>query len=208
MAPVITSRAEARIPPLRRQTGHCLLCRFLYDPEYEEDRKLHRKRHAAMVAVRFPRPDPRLAAFGGGDVRVDRDSPRWLNNLVYDRARALAQDEGYDFPPWTKDTPPEDDYRYRDDTHAWLLIEEGSIPVGVTTFTWMKWQNIPPCWVMNIAWVANEWRRKGVMTRRWDGWRTAYGDFHLDRPLSVAMEAFARKIGHRGPQPYASGDAA
>jgi hypothetical protein len=48
---------------------------------------------------------------------------------------------------------------------------------------------------MNFAWVADQWRRRGVMTRRWPQWRKTYGDFTLERPLSAPMKAFVAKAG-------------
>ena len=47
---------------------------------------------------------------------------------------------------------------------------------------------------MDLAWVSDKWRRKGVMTRRWLGWRKSYGDFTLSPPWSSTMRAFVIKM--------------
>jgi hypothetical protein len=40
-----------------------------------------------------PKPEPYLAAFPAGDIRVDPTSEHFLNLLVYERAWALCHDE-------------------------------------------------------------------------------------------------------------------
>jgi hypothetical protein len=49
-------------------------------------------------------------------------------------------------------------------------------------------------WVMMFAWISDEWRRQGVTTRRWLGWRKTDGDFTLSSPLSSAMRGFVGKM--------------
>jgi hypothetical protein len=56
---------------------------------------------------------------------------------------------------------------YERDLHALVLVENGTIPVGAVSFSWINWSNCEPGWRMNFAWVADEWRRRGVMSRRW-----------------------------------------
>jgi hypothetical protein len=137
-----------------------------------------------------PRPEPRLAAFGG-DVRVDANSPKWLQRIVYWCACRLQRDEGYDFPQWGEDGPRPMWAKERD-MHALVLVENGSIAVGAVAFLRT---DLPWCgWLMDFAWVADEWRRKGVMTRRWLSWRKIYGDFTLPSPLSSAMSSFVAKM--------------
>ena len=67
------------------------------------------------------------------------------------------------------------------------------MPVGVVGFTFIKWSDAPPGWHMFMAWVADGWRRQGVMSRRWPGWCQMYGDFTLEQP-NEAMRALLRKM--------------
>jgi hypothetical protein len=53
-----------------------------------------------------------------------------------------------------------------------------------------------PGWHLLFIWVSPEWRRKGVLSRRWPKWRETYGDFTVERPISAAMVAFLTKHEH------------
>jgi len=195
----ITDASSARIPSLRRQFewgGTCRICGFSYCPDLPDNRRQHCRFHAEFIRPRVPRPDLRLT--DAGDIRVDAQSPVWLHKLIYERARALRHDEGYDFAQWHSiEAPtPHDNER---GIHALLLVENSNIPVGVVSFSWVDWQNPgepAPGWHMCMAWVADSWRRRGVMTHRWPNWRETYGDFTLERPLSTAMRALIIKVGH------------
>jgi hypothetical protein len=126
-------------------------------------------------------------------VRVDVASPQWLQRIVYHCALALKRDEHCDFPQWRKDRPPKG-AAYERDLHALVLVEDRVIPVGAVGFSWINWSDCEPGWHMNFAWVADSWRRQGVLTRRWPQWRKTYGGFTLERPLSRAMRAFVAKV--------------
>jgi hypothetical protein len=133
-----------------------------------------------------------LAAFGG-DVRVDASSPKWLQRIVHRCAVELQRDEGCDFPQWGEDGPPRM-WADERDLHALVLVESGSIAVGAVAFLRADWPDCEAGWLMMFAWIADEWRRRGVMSRRWPGWRKTYGDFTLSSPLSTGMRAFVGKM--------------
>jgi hypothetical protein len=148
--------------------------------------------HAPYRCQHRPRREPRLAAFGG-DVRVDATSPGWLQRIVYWCAVELQLDEGFDFPQWSEDGPPWMWANERD-MHALVLVESGSIAVGAVAFLQTDWPYCEPGWLMMFAWISGEWRRRGVMTRRWLSWRKTYGNFTLSSPLSSEMRAFVGKM--------------
>ena len=138
-----------RIPSLRQQIadhGRCPICGFHYVPEIPENRKLHRQIHAETVRPLLCKPDPRLESLASaGDIRVDILSPKWLHRLVYDRVRALAHEDHYSVQ-WEQDGIPWERDRLRPKPpHAFLLIEQGNIPVGVAAFEKGQfWTNIAP----------------------------------------------------------------
>jgi hypothetical protein len=101
------------------------------------------------------RPEPRLAAFGG-DVRVDANSPKWLQRIVYQCAVGLQRDEGFDLPQWAADGPPDGVWANTRDMHALVLVENGSIAVGVVTFLRTDWPWCEAGWLMDFAWVATK----------------------------------------------------
>jgi hypothetical protein len=80
------------------------------------------------------------------------------------------------------------------DMRALVLVESGPIAVGAVAFLRADWPYCESGWLMMFAWISDEWRRKGVLTRRWLSWRKIYGDFTLSSPLSRAMRAFVVKM--------------
>jgi zinc-finger of acetyl-transferase ESCO len=82
-------------------TQTCPVCRFMYVPYLAEDRRLHRGRHAEWARPRQPEPDPRFADYV--DVIVDKRSPKWMHQLVYERAAALSRDEQRSHVQWRRD---------------------------------------------------------------------------------------------------------
>jgi hypothetical protein len=180
-------------------TVWCPVCGFSYIQGLPGEARRHAAYHRHYLHPVKPKPNPRLAAYDG-DVRVDGASPRWLNRLVYTRAHALQRDIGLDFPQWRWDGPPKP-AGYERDLHAWLLVEDKTTPVGVVGFTFIKgWKDdaLPPGWHLFMAWVADAWRRKGVMSRRWAGWRQIYGDFTVEQP-NRQMRALMRKMAGDAP---------
>ena len=48
---------------------------------------------------------------------------------------------------------------------------------------------------MDWAWLAPKYRRSGLMQRNWPRFVQLYGDFHLEYPLSEAMQSFVLSHG-------------
>jgi hypothetical protein len=127
-----------------------------------------------------------------------------IDDEFTDKARALLQEgrghcrhnPGFAAPQWNKDRPSWMGADQRD-LHALVLVEDKSTPVGAEAFSQIIWEDRALGWRMMFASIDDEWRRKGVMTRRWPGWRKAYGDFTLEEPLSRAMKAFVGKMAIR-----------
>jgi hypothetical protein len=144
-------------------TVFCPVCNYGYVRGLPGEARLHAAFHARYMRPRKPKPEPRLAAYGG-DVRVDYRSPVWLHRRVYQCALGLKRDEHYDFPQWGERDAPENS-RHERNHHAWLLVEDLT-PVGAVGFLDANWADIGWHPTMFFAWVADAWRRKGVMSRR------------------------------------------
>jgi hypothetical protein len=67
--------------------------------------------------------------------------------------------------------------------------------VGACAFRWREYRDYPSCWAMQWVWIAPKVRRRGILSRRWGAFRTRFGKFVLEPPLSKAMQAFAAKHG-------------
>ena len=49
---------------------------------------------------------------------------------------------------------------------------------------------------MLMAWMAEPWRRHGVLSRRWERWRETYGDFSIETPISRGVANFLAQRGY------------
>jgi hypothetical protein len=165
------------------------------------DRAEHRRFHRQVASTLPPQPDELISALNLGtnaDLTVERASPGWMQAMVYERARRLQREEHYDFVQWSADGPNwERSSEFPTPPHAILLIEQGNIAVGIAGFqTGQFWSNICLGWHMLFVWVAPEWRRQGILSRRWPAWRAAYGEFTVETPISSGMASFLAKVNH------------
>lgn len=195
----MTRKQLAALWRIPRLISHaCPFCSIENIRGNDESQYAHRHWHRKTAFTLPPRPDKRIAALNlHADLRVSHDGPRWMHQMVYERNRRLALEQESRIQ-WSNDgshwqwskhrpTPP----------HAILMIERDDIAVGVVAFSnGQQWSNVPPGWLMMFAWVAPEWRRQGVLSRRWDAWRAQYDDFIPCPPLSEEMKAFCTKRGH------------
>lgn len=172
----------------------CDFCGLMWVKGLREDELFHRREHAKMLAVLEPKPhkrflrdldessDPELVrAFG----------PRWRHTEMYKRALRFKREFHYDFTQWSEyeDDPKAHGFLFADDVG---VFGRGAI-VGACAFRWREWTDHPAGWAMQWIWIAPKVRRHGILTRRWPRFRDQFGDFHLEQPLSEAMQAFADK---------------
>ena len=99
---------------------------------------------------------------------------------------------GYDVPPYTA----HEDGDGRD--RIFLLTQEkdweSEYAVGAIVFRWRSYRNAPEQLVLSWVWIHPFLRRQGILTAYWDIFRKHYGDFHVEPPLSKAMESFLKKV--------------
>lgn len=50
-------------------------------------------------------------------------------------------------------------------------------------------------WALHWIWFAPKYRRMGLLLARWADFLESYGNFHIERPVSDAMQSFLRKHG-------------
>ena len=63
-----------------------------------------------------------------------------------------------------------------------------------------RWREVedrsePGCWGLDWVWVCPPGRRSGVLSRVWPMLRERFGDFHVEGPVSDAMQAFLTRRG-------------
>jgi hypothetical protein len=126
---------------------------------------------------------------------VDRDSARWLNKAVYERARLFRREFHFDFVQRLEQGPRQGP----DKSRAFLFVDDRSVIAGAYAFQWLVYTDAPSGWTGDWVWLAPRFRRRGILTKAWPYFTELFGGFHLERPLSRAMAAFVTKIGHRKP---------
>jgi hypothetical protein len=163
------------------------------------DSAMHRREHKKRLAGLQPSPDPRFLEALANDAEPELmtiASPKWGHHEIYLRAATFRREFHYDFVQWAgphmvDDDPTGQGFLFNDDTG---VFGHGAI-VGACAFRWREYRNHPPLWAMQWIWIAPKARRHGILSRRWDGFRTRFGKFAIEPSLSDAMEAFAAKHG-------------
>jgi hypothetical protein len=136
--------------------------------------------------IRLPRV-PADLVWGRNLTRVTWRSPLPLRRAVWECARHFCRELRYDFPQYG--------YRGRDsdrDHVAYLWTDPGWIPAHVVGAACFRLRERG--YALQWAWLHPFFRRRGLLTAAWPAFRTEFGDFAVERPLSEAMQAFLRKI--------------
>jgi hypothetical protein len=169
-----------------------------YVAELVDDRRQHRARHAKVMRVLQPRSTKRFSNRVEAESRAARviaESPFWLQQELYERARLFQREFQYDFPQWSPhgDEPFDaNGFLFDDDTET---FGRGAI-AGGCVFRWRDFGDASPRWTLDWIWITPALRRKGVLSRRWGWFVSKFGTFHIMGPVSDAMTAFAKKNGH------------
>lgn len=115
------------------------------------------------------------------------DSPRHERQRVERFARYFRREFGYDFVQFSA-CETDDDYV------AFLFTERDvfgtPVPFGATCFRWRRWNDAPDGWAMQWIWMHPYYLAQGHLTEAWPLFRGLFGDFHVESPLSRAMEGF------------------
>jgi hypothetical protein len=122
-----------------------------------------------------------------GLVSVARDSRRWLNKVVYERARLFRRGSDTISSGGTRMG------RKKGPERAHFLVYDRAVIAAACAFHWVV-HTYAPHTVDEPVWLW--W---GILTKAWSFFADRFGDFYLERPLSDAMAMFAAKIGHREP---------
>lgn len=80
---------------------------------------------------------------------------------------------------------------------AYLFINEPNhyprVWTGACCFRWRNLKDAEPRWGMQWMWLHPYYRGQGILTRAWDKFHEAYGNFLCEPPFSAAMQAFLLK---------------
>ena len=141
-----------------------------------------------------PTPMPEMLAEldgkGSGAELVTWDSPQWKHNEMYNRALAFKREFHYDFTQWKSREGHEDL-----DVHGYLFTGTKGEIVGAAAFRNRAEGTDDSKWALQWIWFCPRERRKGHLVSRWANFRTLFGDFIVESPVSEAMQGFLKKQG-------------
>lgn len=75
-----------------------------------------------------------------------------------------------------------------------FLWEARSVVVGACSFRWVEWEDADASYTMDWVWFHPYERRQGNLSSAWLYFRRRFGRFHVEQPLSDAMEAFLARV--------------
>lgn len=113
---------------------------------------------------------------------------------LYDRfGLYMSREMHYDFPlAWNNEEDEE--------TKAYFLLHDGGwdytsvLPIGIAVFSKAPYTNVDPNqWFLMFVWVHPFMRGQGALARVWSHFKQEFGDFELQRPISIGMKAFLER---------------
>ena len=142
---------------------------------------------------------PKLTTLESSDIPtlVTKSSPWTHRKAVEKLARCFRRELKFDFVPFlakygqSADDPTYEAYLFHE-TQFNLLYEDRDTEIvcgGAACFV-----NRNEGWVLKWVWFHPYFRGRGLLWKSWTNFRSRYGDFEIERPLSPAMEKFLRKI--------------
>lgn len=129
-------------------------------------------------------------------ILVTRSSSLKARKAVERVAVYFRREFEYDFVQFSA-LEKDDDYR----AYLWTpgslrrYLGEEAVVVGACCFRWRQWENAPHGWALQWVWFHPYARRQGYLSDAWANFRSLYGQFFIEPPLSQAMEAFLLKHG-------------
>lgn len=184
-------------PPEVQELVRCEYCGYEYMTNNTAEARIHAEVHGRYQKLYDPAPDQRFADHRASHVsgegeRVDPESPVWMHGEVYERAAEFRREFSYDFVQWPGSWMKPADEGW--EGHLFALGEEGTV-AGACAFMQSAPDKENPGWALQWIWVAPKYRRSGLLEARWPEFLTLYGDFHIEHPISPAMQEFVRKNG-------------
>ncbi|WP_212785644.1 hypothetical protein [Ferrigenium kumadai] len=65
--------------------------------------------------------------------------------------------------------------------------------IGACGFRWYEWSDAPASWSLQWVWFHPYFRGRGHLSKAWPHFIAKYGEFHVQYPVSAAMEKFLEK---------------
>jgi hypothetical protein len=181
-------------PPRPRESVTCAYCGCEYIKGDREESIAHLSYHAKVKRVVDPRPLRRFLEAREVDTEAEWVTPSsltWKHREMYRRARQFKREMGFDFVMWGKSTVKDTD----PNVHGFLFPDDSGICPDGTIVGACAFRRREDHWGLQWMWLAPKVRRQGILARRWPMFLERFGDFVVEIPLSVAMQAFVRRYG-------------
>jgi hypothetical protein len=177
-------------PPPKKEL--CKICGYEWYRGDPDSSALHRRVHKKRLAYLEPEPLPEFVSEkdNAKDAElVTTVSPKWKHREIYRRAVAFKREFAYDFIQWQSAKGDDDAH-----VHGFLLASEKNVIAGACAFRKREDQG-QSWWTLQWIWIAPKFRRSGILSRYWPEFRERFGDFHVEAPVSEAMQAFLENVG-------------
>lgn len=184
-------------PKYRRPTSttpiECPDCGLTWskgDPDWSY---YHRKEHKKRIIYMDPKPNSQflLARQEESDPElVTLTSPAWKHKEMYSRAVAFKQEFHFDFVQWHSPKGITDK-----DTRGFLFGDDAGAIVGACSFRNSNINESGKRWILDWIWICPKQRRVGHLAKRWEEFKSRFGDFYVSPPVSDAMKSFLAKQG-------------
>ena len=136
------------------------------------------------------------------------ESPKKFREFVEFFAYCFKREFHFDFVPFEASQRPGSPgympyevYLFHETAHDLMEADKPTKHrcIGVCGFRWTEWTDVPPSWSCQWVWFHPYFRGRGYLSKAWPQFQEKYGKFHIQEPVSPAMQVFLRKRGHEQP---------
>ncbi|SFN90822.1 hypothetical protein SAMN05421741_11374 [Paenimyroides ummariense] len=184
---------EIRPPKFRKRprtfSTRCKECGYEWVKGDPESSMYHRREHKKRMSYLDPKPNMRMTKImHNPDFElVTTNSLKWKHKEMYERARIFKRMFHYDFVQWHSQAGDSDP-----NVQGYLFTNEIGAITGACSFRYRKYgHNI--VWILDWVWVSPKHRRTGELSKRWEHFKTKFGKFEVQHPISEDMQSFLNK---------------
>lgn len=184
---------EIRPPKFRKRprtySTRCKECGYEWVKGDPESSMYHRREHKKRMSYLDPQPNPRMVAImQNPDFElVTSSSVKWKHKEMYERARIFKRMFHYDFVQWHSPAGDSDP-----NVQGYLFTNEVGAITGACSFRYRKYSDTM-VWVLDWVWISPKHRRTGQLSKRWEHFKTKFGKFEVQHPISDDMQLFLKK---------------
>lgn len=184
---------EIRSPKFRKRPEpyltRCKECGYEWAKGDPESSMYHRREHKKRMCYLDPKPNIRMVKIMQNiDFElVTTNSLKWKHREMYERALLFRRMFHYDFVQWESCSGDNDP-----NVHGYLFTNNIGVITGACSFRYKKY-GYKMVWVLDWVWLSPKHRRTGELSKRWEHFKTKFGKFEVQHPISDDMQLFLKK---------------